>query len=64
MEEAGLIRQEQNGFYTECFIVKEHPFYNIWKLLSGNLNNSMEIQLDLRKMEQVDRHKLCVKKRQ
>jgi ArsR family transcriptional regulator len=61
LEKAGLINQKQNGFYTDCYIVKEHPFRHIWKLLSEKLEDSMEIQSDRPKMNRADRYKLYQK---
>lgn len=64
LEEVGLIRLEQNGFYTECYIVKGHPFRTVWRLLSKRVDDSVEIKSDLQKINQVDRYKLCRKKMQ
>jgi ArsR family transcriptional regulator, arsenate/arsenite/antimonite-responsive transcriptional repressor len=62
LEEAGLVRLEQNGFYTECYIVDTHAFRGVWRLLSAKLDDSAEIASDLRRMGEVDRRALCTRK--
>ncbi|MCX5642445.1 MAG: metalloregulator ArsR/SmtB family transcription factor [Candidatus Omnitrophica bacterium] len=62
LEKVGLIDQKQNGFYTDCRIVKGHPFRHIWRLLNEKLEDSMEIRSDRHKMTRVDRYKLCQKR--
>jgi len=59
LEDVGLIRQEQNGFYTECYIAEEHSFHDVWKSVSGKLEESTDIKSDLRKMDRVDRSNIC-----
>ncbi len=63
LENAGLIRLEQNGFYTDCYLVKNHPFRAIWKLLSRRLDDTNQVQSDWQKAARVDRRQLCRKGR-
>jgi len=63
LEEVGLIRQEQNGFYTECYFARNNAFRDVWKSLSARLERSAVIKSDLQKMNRVDRYELCCRRR-
>jgi len=61
LEDVGLIRLEQNGFYTECYIVEKHSFCHVWRLLSERLESTAEMKTDTQKMEKVNRYEICKK---
>jgi len=61
LKQAGLIRDEQEGFWTNYFLNKANNQYN--KILMANmrswLNDDQIIKRDLKKAKNINRTKLC-----
>jgi len=63
LKSAGLISDEQQGFWTNYFINKSCCRYGkpLMKCIQGWLNADPVIKSDLEKAKKVDRAKLCCK---
>ena len=64
LKSAGLISDEQQGFWTNYFINKSCLGYGkpLMKQVRGWLNSDPMIKSDLEKARKIDRTKLCCKK--
>ena len=64
LKSAGLISDEQQGFWTNYFINRSCPGYGkpLIKHVRGWLNSDPMIKSDLEKARKIDRTKLCCKK--
>ena len=60
---AGLIDNEQDGFWTNYFLSPKNDYAKkLLKLLSAWLNNESIVKEDLQKAKKANREKLCCKK--
>jgi len=63
LKKAGLIECEQNGFWTDYFIVRSGKYVNILtQHLKNWCNDDAVVLQDLKKARTTDRQKLCCKK--
>lgn len=63
LKDAGIIAERQKGLYTEFFIKSRNPATDIWKVLSGILDNEPQVKKDLVKSRTIDRYEICSAKR-
>ncbi len=62
MKESGLIGDEQDGFWTNYFLIKgTQTKENVMRCIQSLLKEDKNIQIDLEKLKKVDRTKLCYK---
>lgn len=63
LKNAGMIGERQKGLYTEFFIIRDNPLRDVWKVLSPSLDNEPQIKKDISKSKNIDRYKICNKKK-
>lgn len=60
MKEAGLIGTEQDGFWTNYFLRKGGKAHeNVLRCVKSLLKDDTTVKSDLRKLDKIDRTKLC-----